>query len=167
MTCFKLKLILLVGFLLAAIAPAALQAGEIYSATVVKVSDGDTIHVMKKDGHKVKIRLYGIDAPEKQQAFGRVSRDHLQKLLRSRAVSVEPLYQDKYRRTVALVWLGTSRLVNEIMVDNGLAWHYPQYCKKQPLCKNIKRKEQIARREKRGLWKDKKKPVPPWAWRKR
>lgn len=154
------------GLMLAALLfSAPLSADEIYSATVVRVSDGDTIHVMRKDGRKIKIRLYGIDAPERQQAFGRVSRDHLQQLLRNRSVSIEPLYQDQYHRTVALVWLGTPRLVSEIMVNDGLAWHYPQYCKMQLVCKDIKRKEQIARKEKRGLWKDAQKPVPPWEWR--
>lgn len=161
-----LRLSLLLWLIPACLPPAAtLSAGEIYSAAVVKISGGDAITVMPDNGRKVKIRLYGIAAPEKRQHFGRVARDHLRQVLRGREVAIEPLHTDQDGHTVALVWLGTARLVNEIMVTDGLAWHWPEHCQRQPLCRRLQGREQVARQEKRGLWKGKQ-PVPPWEWKK-
>ena len=132
---------------------------------VVKVLDGDSIRV-KRGNRIVEIRLYGIDAPEYGQRYGDRARYFLRGLLLRKTVSVEPVDVDRYRRVVALVRIH-GRLANREMVREGLAWMYPRYCKRKKLCSELKRLQAKARKQRRGLWKDRH-PMSPWEykWRK-
>lgn len=128
---------------------------------VVGVSDGDTIRVVA-DGQEVRVRLHGIDAPERGQDFGTVATKGLRSLLAGRQVSIEQTDIDRYGRTVAIVYADGLN-VNEAMLTNGWAWVYPKYCL-QGFCEPWRQMESVARADKKGLWRDPA-PTPPWAWR--
>jgi micrococcal nuclease len=127
---------------------------------VVSVADGDTITVLQ--GKKqYRIRLYGIDCPEKRQAFGNKARKYTSDVVFGKSVSVVEKDKDRYGRTVGIVYQG-SECLNESLIRTGYAWVYQQYCKK---CDAWNRLERSARKSRVGLWQDKS-PVSPWAFRK-
>ncbi len=131
---------------------------------VVKVLDGDSIRV-KRGTKFYEIRLYGIDAPEYTQPYGSAAKRFTKNRTWKKTVTVEPKDIDRYGRTVALV-KSQGRLVNRELVVDGLAWVYPKYCREQPLCGDMKKDEERAKKEARGLWKEKD-PVSPWDWKHR
>ena len=132
-----------------------------FTGKVVGVADGDTIKV-RTAGGDIKIRLYGIDTPEKKQAFGNKAKKLTNALVRGRRVTVKGIDRDRYGRLVAMVWVDDV-LLNEALIRNGYAWVYRKYCK-AAFCSTWIRYEQEAKRAKRGMWRD---PhiVPPWKWR--
>ena len=136
------------------------QAGaETYKGKVVRVADGDTITVLR-DKRPQKIRLHGIDTPEKAQAFGQQAKKFTTALVAGKVVRVKVMATDRYGRTVGVVHLG-AKCLNEALLRAGLAWHYKQYSKS----KRYAALEVEARRKKRGLWAHKD-PTPPWLWRR-
>lgn len=140
-----------------------LTAGsESLTGKVVAILDGDTIDVLSPDKKPVRIRLDGIDAPEKKQPFATKSRRALGDLVAEKEVRVEIKGEDRYKRKIGVVHLGNVN-VNERLVHDGWAWHFVQYAKDN---KALAAAEQEARKAKRGLWADSKPPVPPWEWRK-
>lgn len=144
---------------------ALLLAAPLWAAEPVRVTgvtDGDTIRVVRQ-GEQVKIRLHGIDAPEKKQPFGNAATRKLGQLLHGQNVSIEPTDIDRYGRTVALVWAGQTN-VNQEMVRSGYAWVFSRYCK-QSYCPDWYRDQQEAKAARRGLWHDPA-PVAPWQWRR-
>ena len=128
---------------------------------VVRVADGDTITVLDSTNIQNKVRLVKIDAPEKSQAFGEVSRKHLASLVASKEVKVEWTNKDKYGRVLGEVFVGTTN-VNLRMVKDGLAWHYKHFDNTPTYAQA----EVEARAKKIGLWKDAN-PIPPWEFRKK
>lgn len=130
---------------------------------VVRVADGDTITILDRYKRQHKIRLYGIDAPELHQSFGRKSRQNLERLVAGRDVRVDVIDIDEYGRNVGLVKNG-GVIANQQMVRDGLAWVYRYFCK-QNFCRDWERLEQAARRARKGLWSEKN-PTPPWKWRR-
>jgi len=128
---------------------------------VVAISDGDTITVLDAHKEKHKIRLSGIDAPESKQAFGSKAKQALGERIGERNVVVEWKEKDRYGRIVGDVSLG-DRNINLEMVEAGMAWHYKRYSKS----KELAAAEELARKERRGLWVDKE-PEPPWEFRKK
>jgi len=129
----------------------------------LRIADGDTLVARTADFEDLKIRLYGIDAPEKLQEGGTEATKALRGL-QGRQVTVLEMDVDRYGRTVALVE-HEGQSVNLDLVAQGHAWHYPQYCKEQPICGEIKAAEREARVARRGIWA-KGGAVPPWKWRK-
>ena len=129
---------------------------------VVAVQDGDTITVLR-DKDPIKVRLYGIDCPEKRQAFGTKAKQFTSELAFGKVVDVETVDVDRYGRTVGIVSLADGTVVNQEIIRVGFAWVYAHYCKK-PICLEWKRLEGEAGAEKQGLWKDEN-PLPPWEWR--
>lgn len=140
---------------------------ETLSGRVVHVADGDTITVLDAGNHQHKIRLSGIDAPEKKQAYGRVSGKHLADLVAGKPVSVEWTKRDKYQRIVGKVLQNRQDVCLE-QIKAGMAWHYKHYEKEQPPQDRpiYAAAEDEARTAHRGLWKDAN-PVPPWEYRYR
>jgi micrococcal nuclease len=128
---------------------------------VVGISDGDTISVMHGTRAE-KIRLNGIDCPEKRQAFGQRAKQFTSKLAFGKDVTVKTFGHDKYGRTLGDVILPDGRTLNHELVRAGLAWWYEKYSKDLAL----RDLQEGARVAKRGLWvyPD---PVPPWEWRHR
>lgn len=140
-----------------------------YTGKVVSITDGDTLTVLIEDNQQMKIRLAEIDTPEKDQPFGRKSKDVLSSLVFGKQVKVQKVDVDRYKRTVAHVFLldpKTSDIlmnVNKTMVASGAAWVYREYSEDQ----SILDLETLAREEKRGLWAlPEAERMPPWEWRK-
>jgi endonuclease YncB( thermonuclease family) len=127
---------------------------------VVSIADGDTITVLDADKKQHKVRLTGIDAPEKKQAFGAKSKDRLGELVAGKDVVVEWKENDTYGRTLGKVRQGPLD-VNLQMVKDGLAWHYRRYSNSAELSGA----EAEAKAGKKGLWVDPS-PVPPWEFRR-
>ena len=115
----------------------------------VGVADGDTITVLH-NGTGERIRLYGIDTPEKRQDFGTRAKQFTSSLVFGKVVRIEPYDTDRYGRTVAMVYAG-DRCVNEELIRSGLAWVYTQYCK-AGFCDGWKQLEESARASNLGLW---------------
>lgn len=128
---------------------------------VVAVKDGDTIEVLNGKV-PIRVRLYGIDCPEKRQAFGQKAKQFTSELAFGRTVTVREKDTDRYGRTVGEVILKDGRSLNHELVRAGLAWWYRQYAKRDAGLEAI---EKGARKAKVGLWSDAA-PVPPWEWRK-
>lgn len=133
--------------------------------TVVKVSDGDTIWVKHSASQNtVKVRLFGIDAPEGGQAYGNAATIFLTAFALNRQVSVIDIDMDKYGRNVSIVVINEEGFaLQELMLFAGYAWVYPAYCKG---CAYWRELEKEARKNKAGLWADVNEPTPPWEWRK-
>ena len=143
--------------LLAAWATAA--SAETFQGKVVGVADGDTISVLH-DGRPETIRLNGIDAPEKGQAFGTRAKQFTAELSFGQTVDVIVRDQDRYGRTVADVRLPDGRSLNHEVVRAGHAWWFRRYSKDESLAAL----ESEARTAQRGLWADAH-PIAPWDWR--
>lgn len=144
----------------------ALPVGaETLQGTVVDVSDGDTITILDADRVAHKIRLAGIDAPEKSQPFGNRSKQHLSDLVFAKRVKVDWGQTDRYGRTIGKV-LVSGLDANLEQLRAGMAWHYKDYEKEQStLDRNTYvRAEAEARVRKTGLWRDAS-PIPPWDFR--
>lgn len=133
---------------------------------VVGVADGDTVTVLDEQNTQHKIRLQGIDAPEKAQAFGQKSKQSLNQLVHSKQVVVEFDKKDKYGRIVGKVLLNGADVCLE-QIQLGMAWHYKQYASEQPKDDReiYAQAELQARAKSVGLWKDKQ-PTPPWEFRR-
>jgi endonuclease YncB( thermonuclease family) len=140
------------------------NAATIYGK-VVGVADGDTITVLDADNTQHKIRLSGIDAPEKKQAFGQRSKQSLSDLVFSKTVAVETTKRDRYGREIGKVIVNGVD-ANLVQVQRGFAWHYKAYEREQPAIdrKVYANAENEARAARRGLWADVE-PVPPWDFR--
>lgn len=126
-----------------------------FSAKVIKTSDGDTITVLQ-DKQQIKVRLFGIDAPELKQPYGKKSKQFLANLIAGE--EVEESGKDRYKRTIGTIYLNGAD-INAQMVANGYAWAYRKFSKKYTP------QESQAKKQGLGLWRDKE-PIPPWEWRK-
>ncbi|AKQ47468.1 hypothetical protein TH63_03430 [Rufibacter radiotolerans] len=127
---------------------------------VIAIKDGDTIELLK-DGKPLRVRLQGIDCPEKNQAFGERARQFTSDQAFGKFVQLVVRDIDRYGRTVGEIILPDGRNLNYELVKYGFAWHYRAYSKDPEL----DRLEMEARAQKLGLWVD---PVPqaPWDFRK-
>lgn len=129
---------------------------------VVSVADGDTITIIDDlDQGKFKIRLYGIDAPEKKQDFGQKSKQYLSSLIFNKEVKVRFKEIDRYGRIIGKVYLNDIE-INIEMLKTGMAWHYSRYDQTSTYINA----EKQARTEKKGIWSIKN-AIPPWEYRKR
>ena len=136
-----------------------------WSGEVVGITDGDTITVLNSKTLKdVRIRLYGIDTPEKGQAFGKKAKQFTSKMVFRKVVEVHRMDTDRYGRTVALVSVD-KQLLNKELVKAGLAWVYDRYCS-EPICESWRNFQLRAKMDKPGLWADPD-PIPPWEFRRK
>lgn len=140
---------------------------ETLTGRTVGVSDGDTITVLDINNTQHKIRLAGIDAPEKSQPFGQRSKESLSELVFNRTVTVETDKVDRYRRKVGKVRTPEGMDANLEQVRRGLAWHYKEYEQEQTEADRATyaAAEDVARGQRRGLWGDAQQ-VAPWEFRK-
>ncbi len=143
------------------------SASKILQGKVVSVADGDTITVLDAEKNQHKIRLQGIDAPEKAQAFGAKSKQALYEMVHGKTVQVSFEKSDKYGRILGKVLLDGQDICHQ-QIKAGLAWHYKKYQNQQPLVDRdaYSASETAAKSEKLGLWSDPR-PVAPWDFRKR
>lgn len=128
------------------------------SGKVVSIHDGDTITILQGK-QQIKVRLFGIDAPELEQPYGKKSKQFLANLIAGEVVEVEPKGKDRYKRTLGIIYF-KGQDINAQMVLNGYAWAYVKYSR------IYVDQEKTARENKRGLWQSSN-PTPPWQWRKR
>lgn len=154
----------LIFFIIALCLAAQAFARSEVGGKVVKVSDGDTITILAPGYQQVRVRLYGIDCPEKKQAFGQRARQFTAQRIAGENVRVEIMDRDRYGRTVGVVYAENGQNVNRELIQAGMAWVYPQYCKAS-FCDEWRELEDRAKRAAVGLWVDRN-PVPPWEWRK-
>ncbi|WP_462109686.1 thermonuclease family protein [Campylobacter concisus] len=128
------------------------------SGKVISTHDGDTITVLSGK-EQTKVRLYGIDAPEKKQDYGQRSKQFLASLIAGQVVEVEPKGKDRYKRTLGIIYY-KGQNINAQMVLNGYAWAYVKYSRMYV------DHERLAREKKLGLWQSSN-PTPPWEWRQK
>jgi endonuclease YncB( thermonuclease family) len=134
--------------------------GGTFTGRVVKVYDGDTITVLDGNYTQHKIRLDGIDAPERGQDYGARATQALKAVLGAGQVVVNVTTKDKYGRSIGQVMVGQTN-VNAWMVEKGWAWHYKRYSSDGRLAEL----ELRARAAKIGLWADARPPMAPWDYR--
>lgn len=115
---------------------------------IIKIYDGDTITALTSQKEKIKIRLYGIDAPELKQPFGKASKRHLIDLISNKSLYINEKGKDKYGRTLAILYNGDQD-INAQMVIDGYAWAYDKFSKDYVAF------QQNAQALKKGLWSDK------------
>jgi len=155
---YKIQLFIIVLLVFIACNPTAKQ--QTVKGLITKVSDGDSVSFF--DGtDTIKVRLQHIDAPERNQSFSRESWQFLRSLVYKKEVVLKVSDEtDRYNRTIGVLLLEDETNVNQLMVRNGLAWHFKRYSSD----KTYHQLEQEARKQKAGLWKEDN-PVPPWEWR--
>lgn len=167
----------LVALLLLLLAP-GVRAAEVHKSTVpspnrtvvpatlVRVVDGDTA-IVKLQRQEIRVRLYGIDAPEKSTPFGPAATKALRSLVEGEDLELEVVTQDSYERLVARIWVGNED-VNAAMIDKGYAWAYRHYLDELPDAPAYCELEADARSARRGVWAAP--PAewePPWVFRQR
>jgi endonuclease YncB( thermonuclease family) len=173
-TIGRLAIALLAATLL--IAGQRAHAAELHGK-VVGVADGDTLTVLDADRTTHRIRLNGIDAPEKGQPYGTRAKEQLAALAFGKPVVVVWNKRDRYGRIVGQVRLAApaacttpacsdSGDVGLALIESGLAWHYKRYQNEQAAEDRTRyaRAEELARSHRAGLWHDAH-PIAPWDYR--
>lgn len=130
-----------------------------FEAKVISVYDGDTVTVMRGE-NKFRIRLYGIDAPEMKQEYGKESRDYLRGLISNKTVRIESKGKDRYGRTIGKIHYN-GQDINKKLLENGYAWYYRQFAKDE---KSYEKATTVAQQNRRGIWKNKEN-LEPWKYR--
>lgn len=133
------------------------QELEVY---VVGVSDGDTFKALTKQKEQIRCRIYGIDAPELGQAFGRRSKERLSQLIFNQNVRIKIQSTDRYGRKVVWVYREAQDVGLE-MIRSGMAWHYKKFYDSDEYAEA----QRAASKKRVGLWADKN-PQAPWSFRK-
>ncbi len=139
-----------------------LKKGTTLEGVAVHIADGDTFDLLTDEKDKIRIRMYGIDAPEKAQDFGQVSKEGIGELMQGHRLKMVVANTDRYGRAVCNIYTVDKPeiWINEAMIQKGWAWHYADYSKDVPLAQA----EVAARKAKLGLWKGPN-PTPPWEYR--
>lgn len=164
-------------FCLGLTVPLGAPLAQSFSGMVVAVADGDTITVLDDSRRQFKVRLAGIDAPEKKQPYGQKSKATLSANAFGKRVNVIGSKRDRYKRLIAKVIVPSevtctnapcpgSIDVGLRQVELGMAWWYRKYANEQTHADQAayESAERLARSRKAGLWKDNE-PIPPWNWR--
>ena len=131
--------------------PSAVTTASEFTGKVIKVIDGDTIDVLTDDNDTIRIRLHGIDCPERGQPFGNNATQALKDSILGNVVKVVSHGQDRYERTIGEIYHDGTQ-INRSLVAVGLAWHYVKYA---PDDITLAEAETQARELKTGLWSGK------------
>jgi len=126
---------------------------------VIKIVDGDTFDILTSNNSTIRIRMNGIDCPERKQDYYQVCKDALGDYIFGKEVSLITYGTDRYKRTIAAVYIGTEN-INLKMIANGYAWHYKKYSSDAKMAQA----EEEAKLQKNGLWAMIN-PVAPWDFR--
>ena len=137
------------------------KIGDQTQGKVINVIDGDTFDLLTSVNDTIRIRIYGIDAPERSMPFYNVSKKYLNDLCYNKYVTVVVKDIDQYNRIVGSVFSKDDEDLGLAMVKAGLAWHYKYFSNDD---KDLALAEEEARKSSRGLWIDKN-PVAPWEYR--
>jgi len=130
------------------------------SGIVIKISDGDTITILDNLNKTYRIRLYGIDCPEKGQDYFQVAKDYLGDLCFQKTVYIQIMHTDQYKRPVAKVYVDSLEL-NYLLLKEGLAWQYTAYDKSR----HYQKAQEEAKIKKKNIW-SLRNPIAPWEFRK-
>ena len=133
-----------------------------FQVKVVKISDGDTFTAINRDNLQLKFRVWGIDAPEKKQAFGTKSKEYLSSLIFGETITVDVQKQDGWGRYIAYVFTPDNKDVGTEMLKAGMAWQFTEYDQSE----KYRAAESQARKSKKGLWSDSHR-IAPWEFRKK
>ena len=128
---------------------------------VVRIADGDTVSVLDHSNTQHKVRLFGIDTPERDQPYGQAAKRALMQLIDEKSVGVVIVTTDSYGRKVGTLYRDGVN-INVAMVARGYAWWYQHYA---PHEHALRQAEQQARSQKLGLWAQPR-PIAPWDWRR-
>lgn len=143
---------------------------------VAEVFDGDSFNLIAANQQIVRVRIAGIDAPEKRQPYSNKAKESLESLLTSGSITLTPVKVDRFERWVAHVSVNQED-VGLIQIQRGYAWFFTRY--QQDLDdrrkSNYARAEEQARRDGLGLWagiaasakNPALTPEPPWKFRER
>lgn len=144
---------LIIKFLALTVMSLSICRVDAFEAKVIGVSDGDTITVLDSNRVQHKIRVAGIDAPEKGQDFGSKAKEHLSDLVFGKTVNLPDAKIDKYGRTISRVLVSNTDAGLE-MVKAGMAWHYKKYeIEQSPADRtSYSSAENLAKASKIGLW---------------
>lgn len=112
---------------------------------VEKVSDGDSF-VAKYNGKKIRVRMYGVDAPELKQKHGKESKEYLENLILGKKVELKVLYEDKYKRKIARVYY-KNKEINLEMLRSGNVWFYEYHAKRKKSIEELMRKLEKRKKE--------------------
>ena len=154
----RLLLLLLFAF---SLAPSVVYAQK-FTVKVVGISDGDTFTAINRDNLQLKIRVYGIDAPERGQDFGERAKQALSDYVFGQEVTIDVQKTDGWGRYISYVYTSDGRDVSLLMLKDGMAWHFKKY----DSTKEYAEAEEQAKRKKAGLWSVPN-PVAPWDYRKK
>jgi endonuclease YncB( thermonuclease family) len=139
--------------------------------------DGNTVYVLDAAKEQHKIRLAGIDAPERGQPFGKKSKERMSELVAGEDVTVDWHKKDRWGRLIGTVWAALPdcradscpKTLNAglALLTPGLAWHFKKYAheRTEEDRERYAFAEEEARAKKAGLWSEPN-PIPPWEWRK-
>jgi endonuclease YncB( thermonuclease family) len=129
---------------------------------VVKVIDGDTYDLLLDDQTTIRIRMDGIDAPEKGMPFGKKAKQYLESLCQEQMITVDTTNRETFQRFISFSYLPDGRELGQEMLKMGLAWHYKKY-NSDPVLAAL---EDNARTANIGLWIEQPYIIPPWTVRK-
>ncbi len=132
------------------------------SGKVIKIVDGDTYDILFDNQTTKRIRMEGIDAPERGMAFYKVSKDYLGELCFGQTVLINKTNTDRYGRVVAKTYLPNGKELGLLMIEAGYAWHFKKYSSDAQLANA----ETEARNNRMGLWIDDT-PIAPWNYRRK
>jgi len=144
-------------FILFLISQCAIGHSQIHTGSIIRVIDGDTFAFQTTEGSLI-IRMYGIDAPERDQPFSKESTNFLEQYLHKEA-TIKASGVDRHGRTLGVLFIEEMD-INLLSIKSGCSWHYKQYSEDIQYAQA----EEYARKKKIGLWKFDN-PIPPWAWR--
>ncbi len=137
------------------------EYSQVINGLIVRISDGDTVVLLDEDKTQHRVRLDGIDCPEKKQAYGNKATQFVRDKIGNKNVSVYYNKKDQYGRILGVVVTEDGENINELLLANGLAWHYKHY-NKNPVYANL---EQEAKDKRLNIWSEKN-PVEPYLFRK-
>ena len=137
------------------------QNTDIIIGKVIGIQDGDSITLLLDNQEQLKVRLEGIDCPEKKQDFGNVAKQFTSDMVFSKEVYLHKTGNDRFGRVLGFIILPANTNLNEELLKAGLAWHFVKY-NSSPRLSQL---ESNARSQKIGLWQMPN-PIPPWDFRK-
>ena len=138
---------------------------DTFTGKVIVLSDGDTVTVLDLQNQQHKVRLAGIDAPEKRQPYGNKAKQTLASMIFARQVDVDWEKIDRYGRLIGKIKIDSIDVGLE-MIRLGMAWHYKAYENEQSIADRLaySEAENKARKDRIGLWRDMS-PLAPWEYR--
>lgn len=139
----------------------SLKKGNTVSGKVIAIIDGDTYDVLLYGNKTVRVRMEGIDAPEKGMPFYQKSKKYLSDLCFGKQIKIKITGVDNYERILAYSFLEDGKELSQEMIKAGLAWHFKKYNSDSELSEL----EREAKTLRKGLWIDEN-PMSPWENRK-